>query len=181
MLLLNCCKGQSLEKVEKLCRTATADNNFPTPDNNSDHTFATRKMTARIPLRLRMHRTRKRNDVGVNGASKGQRVCLIIACATRCDHLSAWRDIKPSPPRKRPCRLSLEMPSPPGPRKARPRWLRRLRMTDRHSEHASPRSNASGSRSNAVHTLRDMSLFPVGIGKCCAMLSGERRHSLKLG
>jgi hypothetical protein len=57
MLLLNCCKGQSLEKVEKLCRTATGGNNFPTQDNNSDHTFATRKVAAQIPLRLRMHRT----------------------------------------------------------------------------------------------------------------------------
>src|SRR5579883_177583 len=43
MLLLKCRKGQSLEKVEKLCRTANADKKFPTHINNSHHTFATRK------------------------------------------------------------------------------------------------------------------------------------------
>jgi hypothetical protein len=82
MLLLNRRKGQSLEKVEKLCRTATAGNNFPTHDNNSDHTCATRNVAAQIPLHMRMRRMIKRNKASANDAgiwTKASRLASSIA------------------------------------------------------------------------------------------------------
>jgi|ERR1700752_4130953 hypothetical protein len=99
MLLLNRRKGQSLEKVEKLCRTATAGNNFPTHDNNSDHTCATRNVAAQIPLHMRMRRMIKRNKASANDAgiwTKASRLASSIAviagsAARRCQTVTLRR------------------------------------------------------------------------------------------
>jgi hypothetical protein len=161
MLLLNCCKGQSLEKVEKLCRTATAGKKFPTHINNSHHTFATRKRTAQISLHLRLRRTIKRNNVSANDRAHGIKVIRFVS-SIACADVNRFQAVTL-------CGCE-EMQR--GFRCALPRAGGHLRA---------PRSNACGARSNGRGPIPDMSHFPAGIGKCCAMLSGPHRHSLKLG
>jgi hypothetical protein len=77
MRLLNRRKGQSLEKVEKLCRTATSGNSFLTQNNNSDHSCATQNI-AKLHLRMRrMIETRQRRREARCCRDKRQQSCLI--------------------------------------------------------------------------------------------------------
>ena len=159
MLLSKCRKGQSLEKVEKLCRTATACNNFPTQSNNSHHTCATR-IGGASSLHLRMRRTIEVNNVSANGAARRTRASRFvssIACSDRGDcglgHVKK-RDVRPSP----------WVPSPPGPRNARPDDRLRGGLEGRRP----------GSRSGAVHPSRLAELAPQDDGAKHAARSNER-------
>jgi hypothetical protein len=193
MLLLNRRKGQSLEKVEKLCRTATAGNNFPTRDNNSDHTCATRNVAAQIPLHLRMRRMIKRNKASANDAgiwTKASRLASSIACAHRGDCGQGRVNRFESVILRRRCEAAASKGDSPAAAAgaAHPSRLASLAPQDDGSvsntvilSTCASRSNASGSRSNAASDNAGYEPFPRRYLQMLRNASRRTQTFLKVG